>query len=576
MPPKLKGPVLSLTVDNLTKLDPSDAENLFSIWTLFSKCAENVENGRRLENLSWRLWNREASMTQNDEPIAKECPELSSSVDSVTSQKSTKSHLRKSSTVEKFQKVIESFNTASEDHWKTLYSQKQKQQKSPELIADEDNRNKTSKSKQVRLQNQETPYSQSFSQLSGADSKPGIEDSYDNGSQRDVSPKSEEMSDEESSNLTRAAPSTTSIVRGFSPSAISVHSVRSELFMNASKPSHQQSEHSNISGQNLTTGVAVRSDSSRPSNNNGGKKMFFIESSPSESDGFGESVSPAGNPVGSHTHKSSFLSKKSNSVLGNSSNVRKQTSFRNEVVTIPSPDEVIDEDMDDIIEDDVSESAIDDADSDWDSVDESGPPSFDESSFFVREEAPMIRSRPSLLSTLLHTQPDRSALSNVASRSTPALSNTLTPQTGLRSHQHQIGTNTQSLLQQEIARQAGSKSTQTKIATSPHTTMEPVQVPSLTSSTAATSNQQPALSPRSTRRNMLATELSESLRRNLLWERQQRNVTSSAVLKRRHTAHDVSNLTSYPEPVRSGAHSSFDNRTNEFDHTEFGYHSRGW
>ena len=58
---------------------------------------------------------------------------------------------------------------------------------------------------------------------------------------------------------------------------------------------------------------------------------------------------------------------------------------------------------------------------------------------------------------------------------------------------------------------------------------------------------QAALSPRTTRRQMLATELTPSLRRNLLWERQQKNQTASAVLKRRHTAHDVAHLKQYPE-----------------------------
>jgi hypothetical protein len=36
-----------------------------------------------------------------------------------------------------------------------------------------------------------------------------------------------------------------------------------------------------------------------------------------------------------------------------------------------------------------------------------------------------------------------------------------------------------------------------------------------------------AHSPRTTRRNMLATELTESLRRHLLWERQQKSATAS-------------------------------------------------
>jgi hypothetical protein len=41
---------------------------------------------------------------------------------------------------------------------------------------------------------------------------------------------------------------------------------------------------------------------------------------------------------------------------------------------------------------------------------------------------------------------------------------------------------------------------------------------------------------------MLASELSESLRRNLLWERQHR-----ALIKRRHTSNDLARLKEFPE-----------------------------
>jgi hypothetical protein len=64
-----------------------------------------------------------------------------------------------------------------------------------------------------------------------------------------------------------------------------------------------------------------------------------------------------------------------------------------------------------------------------------------------------------------------------------------------------------------------------------------------------------AHSPRTTRRNMLATELTESLRRHLLWERQQKSATANA-FKRRHTAHDMKNLKEYPDPRRAPAEAS--------------------
>jgi hypothetical protein len=44
------------------------------------------------------------------------------------------------------------------------------------------------------------------------------------------------------------------------------------------------------------------------------------------------------------------------------------------------------------------------------------------------------------------------------------------------------------------------------------------------------------MSPKSTRRNMLQSELSGSLRQNLLWERQQKNATTNAVAKRAQSA----------------------------------------
>jgi hypothetical protein len=91
---------------------------------------------------------------------------------------------------------------------------------------------------------------------------------------------------------------------------------------------------------------------------------------------------------------------------------------------------------------------------------------------------------------------------------------------------------------------------------------------------------QAAFSPRTTRRNMLATELTESLRRNLLHERSQKTSTANAVLKRRHTSHDVANLKQYPE--RSYMKKDNESNSREWDQQYFnknaftGYHAQGW
>ncbi|KAJ4161670.1 uncharacterized protein LMH87_007696 [Akanthomyces muscarius] len=90
---------------------------------------------------------------------------------------------------------------------------------------------------------------------------------------------------------------------------------------------------------------------------------------------------------------------------------------------------------------------------------------------------------------------------------------------------------------------------------------------------------QAASSPRTNRRNMLATELTESLRRHLLWERQQKTSTANAVLKRRHTSHDVANLKQFPEKpcLKKSEDANAISWNQYFNKDAFdGYHSRGW
>ncbi|GJE89785.1 DUF1752 and DUF3295 domain-containing protein [Phanerochaete sordida] len=54
-------PILSVSAEVLKELDGEDA--LFGMWTVFTKCKESLKDGRRLENISWRLWHREMSLS---------------------------------------------------------------------------------------------------------------------------------------------------------------------------------------------------------------------------------------------------------------------------------------------------------------------------------------------------------------------------------------------------------------------------------------------------------------------------------------------------------------------------------
>lgn len=82
MLPTFPVPILSVTADAVRDLQGQDA--LYSLWTgellycnpfwpsisdflplsVFTKCKESVQDGRRLENISWRLWYRELIQTQ--------------------------------------------------------------------------------------------------------------------------------------------------------------------------------------------------------------------------------------------------------------------------------------------------------------------------------------------------------------------------------------------------------------------------------------------------------------------------------------------------------------------------------
>ncbi|KDN52060.1 hypothetical protein K437DRAFT_293288 [Tilletiaria anomala UBC 951] len=55
-------PVLVLSMDQVQKMDQLGLDQLADLWHVFTKCAEMLESGRRLENLSWRLWFREAHL----------------------------------------------------------------------------------------------------------------------------------------------------------------------------------------------------------------------------------------------------------------------------------------------------------------------------------------------------------------------------------------------------------------------------------------------------------------------------------------------------------------------------------
>lgn len=240
---------------------------------------------------------------------------------------------------------------------------------------------------------------------------------------------------------------------------------------------------------------------------------------------------------------------------------KKTLSFRDEVESRAlekkshEDEEVFESDEEDesAIDDDTEEEEDDD---DWeDDASETIDNTTNEQYLFQRVGSqPNIVSRRSVLTTELH-QLDRAAtFANLASKSTPV-----------------------------------TRRSKTSTSSGPSNGVSPVEDPSLamlpghmTKSkpivVTARNAQQMAFSPKTTRRNMLATEMTESLRKNVLWERQQKKATTNAIIKRRHTAQNLTNLQKYPgEAVQA---SQDESKNTSFDHYfEAGlgeYHRAGW
>ncbi|KAF2670644.1 DUF1752-domain-containing protein [Microthyrium microscopicum] len=200
-----------------------------------------------------------------------------------------------------------------------------------------------------------------------------------------------------------------------------------------------------------------------------------------------------------------------------------------------------------------SESAIDDdedeeeedGDGDWEDDNEGSQ----QEDLFARVASTTdLRSRPSLLTVQIHEQDRSSALQNAASRSTPAIRRSRTS-----SHNGPIG--------------ASPQREQTQLSRAR---------PIITTESQPTNSMPIALSPRTNRRNMLSTELTGSLRKHLLWERQQRFPATKTLKNRqfrseiRLTDHQADPQLSTEEPLRRNDTANFyDNGLQE-------YFEKGW
>lgn len=527
-----------------------------------------MEDGKRLENLSWRLWNRETfccsqpdarprlstpsatafahkpHAATTDIPV----PELSSSLESAVSDELDDSSSAAQARPELIRHLsTESKSRACEKHItpvdleKIVISIKESQK-----LARVEFAMPASSFKPEPVVPPSTSVSQDFSKLTFDEPNPAppsetattpstSQATLPISSTSTVNTHDSEIShdradSQESSSTEMSTMSTHSIIRGFKPGGA---------------PSSYRSQ-TNLASQ--PTPILKTSPQYQPSQPKKKGAMFTIGTSSGEDE----------SSLDSHMYKSSL----SESLKNRDS--KKQTSFKDEVAigraaSRHSP--VFESDDED---EEISESAIEDDDdsSDWeDSEDNSGPSSVtDNQPMFQRVDSQAnLTSRRSMLTTLMH-EPDRAkAMANEASRSVPALrrSRTTTP-----NGPSVAGSPVPSVQVQAPIQPESSARTKPIIMTTSNT-MPPQQL---------------ALSPRTTRRNMLSTELTESLRKNLLWERQHRSTGNLTALKRRHTSTDVKYLKQQPEPAPVFSHQDGAKRFNNdfFNAGLQEYHAKGW
>ncbi|RKK78562.1 hypothetical protein BFJ68_g17882 [Fusarium oxysporum] len=524
-----------LTVDArvIHKIDTGNPVDLYSMWT------DSVEQGRRLENLSWRLWQRETFAVDNEGKTATTTqslpqnvpyesripvlPQLSGSVESLVDAEVvdftpvsapleiSRPHVRRQDSCAST-RSNRGRHISSEDFEKMIVF----------IVKDEGPLSAPRHDAPVAKESLPVP--------------PALERSGSTTTESQ-SPAKSIAALEGSPEPSSQSPHRTTVVRGFSPSQIPTPRTISGAAQSSDAiPEPKSSPVSSEQDQSLSNSKLIISI----------KNPVFQIGGSSEEDGSLTSAVASSRP-------SSPLSAR-----------KDQASFSNNVMTQTIDDEAaVDSDTDDYID----ESAIDDDDdsSDWeDSMEESGESSMDDKLFQRVDSKPNLTSRRSLI-TLMLAQNDR--LGNHASKSTSAIP---------RSHMANgpsLGASPndsdEAPLMMKGIRGPGLK----PIHEVPRSSAQPIIT--------GPNHIQPqaALSPRTTRRNMLATELTESLRRHLLWEREVKSSTANAVLKRQHTSHDGADLKQYPEkPCMEKSEDVNASSRNQYFSVEanHGYHSEGW
>ncbi|KAK4105256.1 DUF1752-domain-containing protein [Parathielavia hyrcaniae] len=527
MPLTLEAPVLQVDANVIHKVDTTNPANLFSMWTVFARCRDSVAQGRRLENLSWRLWNRETFCCEGEEMLtspgatsqpqdiyypqsatAEELPQLSGSVDSVADEEAVDMNLE-TIPVDFVRPRIQRQDSCASSRGRG----RERHITSDEL-----------EKMVVSIMEAKTPLTAPLPAIPRSpEDKTSLPTVDRSGSTSSESPCESSPDASPESIASRHTPepltlSRTIVTRGFSPSQVPLSRITS--------PANKRPSMCAIPDPTDAPAPKIILPKKQQS------KFVLGGSSGSDEESFKkrdlETRKPAAQPArrmfeigGSSADESPEIApplQKTGPINGQ----KKTASFNNQLVTQTFASSAISDTEDDYLD----ESAIDDDDEEWEeeSAEESGSSMGEDKLHFKRSTSALPRARPSLNGPTLVASPNDSDEAPL-------------------------------MMKKKVYARPPQMPAYNERPVYP----QPINV------NATGMQAQCAFSPRTTRRNMLATELPESLRRNLLRERSQRTATQSAALKRRHTSQDVANLKQYPEPPYMRKDKDVDNNVTNWD-----------
>ena len=560
MPARLNAPILTLDAAKMHQIDPRNVESLFGMWTVFSRCSHNIKDGTRLENMSWRIWARE-TLCCPPQPERSVVPTIDIPAGH-TSQVPSLSNSPASS------------DASTSDDERRKYSRDDEETALSKSRGNETHLTPTTLEKIV-VDIQEKPSLEPLPPSIEASLPPLTQPEVEATSQRLDSTKSEEESPTQLQN------STDSCISGTTENTIATYTTR--------ESEHRYSDTSVSSDGLIPSGSVVHGFSPA----SGSFQTKPIQGRPVPSSKLAPApIKKSGMfqlGVSSEDEESSFESKLSSfrpanrpSSLSHSVNKpleqlkaseKQHPSFR-DIVNERKMDSASSNDEGAIASSDEDESAIDDDESaiddddddadDWEdshSEDERAAPP-EPTTFRRVDSRPDLVSRPSMLSMAIQERRRTSGLSNENSKSSPAFR---------RARLSSLQDSSLARSPDENEEEGMTMGVSTK-APPPPTTAKTQPKPIMM---IATNNQSMAHSPRTTRRNMLSTELTESLRKNLLWERQQKSQTVNAFLKRSGNAQSMANLSAAAGPSTAPEHGNNKSWNTDFENP-WEFNAKGW